>query len=311
MILVFPAIVIRSGPPTPHFANAPLEVLNASQPENVFIGDSMVYTRIDTSIFESLSKESALVLRDGGSGSARWYLYLKNYVAASQHPPKRVFIMFRDRFLTTPAYRITGSDRERLMSAMRENEPVIEKVLKFSQPNKHSFRENVISTIYPLSEWNIWIRARLNLLAVAILGHKEGQIHLRLERTFDVKNLRSDVPLDIIEGASEQEVPFTSDSNSSFLPHMIELAKESKIELIFYRVKRRPNLRGETPQSPNLSAYIEELKAYLAAQGCVFYDETNDKELTLDIYADGDHVRTTAMKDYTKRFWEKISPRLK
>ena len=50
------------------------------------------------------------------------------------------------------------------------------------------------------------------------------------------------------------------------------------------------------------------LGEWLASQGCVFTDETKDPTLTLDMYADGDHIKVSrAVRDkYHAAFWSRV-----
>src|SRR5262245_36328887 len=85
------------------FDTRPLDELRAQPPDYVFFGDSMLYTRIAPARLSALlGGRRVRLFATGGSGSALWYLQLRNYVVASGSHPERVFIFFRDRDLTEP-----------------------------------------------------------------------------------------------------------------------------------------------------------------------------------------------------------------
>src|SRR5690606_17451756 len=88
------------------FVAEPLEQLAELDPAYVVIGDSMAGTRIHTTRLSELTGETAAPLLQAGSGSAYWYLALKNWVIASGVRPKVVFIFFRDTNLTDVMFRL-------------------------------------------------------------------------------------------------------------------------------------------------------------------------------------------------------------
>ena len=114
----------RSAPPTaftrrPRFSQAicphsrvrgraapfdaePVENLRQLNPSWVIIGDSMAGSRIDVPLFTAphIAAGRAVVVC-AGSGSAWWYLALKNWVIPSAIHPRAVFVFFRDTNLTT------------------------------------------------------------------------------------------------------------------------------------------------------------------------------------------------------------------
>jgi hypothetical protein len=83
---------------------------------------------------------------------------------------------------------------------------------------------------------------------------------------------------------------FAGAVEGSFLPAIIDLARERGIGLVFMRAQERPGPQGPPPQDPQMTAYLEQVRAYLAARDIPFHDFTGDPELTLDLYASGDHI---------------------
>jgi hypothetical protein len=101
---------------------------------------------------------------------------------------------------------------------------------------------------------------------------------------------------------------FDSSPDASFLPHMIALAKELGIKLHFHRVKRRPLANHTRPDPALLTAYLADLKQYLEMKGAVMTDESQDPSLTLDLYADGDHIASdeATQRRYAENFWARV-----
>jgi hypothetical protein len=80
-------------------------------PGYVFIGDSMTGTRIDEGRLGALAGRPVITLLQAGSGSAFWYLALKNWVIASGVRPRAVFVLFRDTNLTDGLFRLDQTFR--------------------------------------------------------------------------------------------------------------------------------------------------------------------------------------------------------
>jgi hypothetical protein len=76
------------------FEPAPIADLAGMNPGYVIIGDSMAGTRIDPKRLSELTHQPIAPLLHAGSGSAWWYLVLKNWVIASGVHPRCVFIFF-------------------------------------------------------------------------------------------------------------------------------------------------------------------------------------------------------------------------
>ena len=58
------------------------------------------------------------------------------------------------------------------------------------------------------------------------------------------------------------------------------------------------------PQSEALTAYLQKLQQYLAANGAYYHDDRGDVSQPLAVYADGDHLKPEERVPYTDRFAE-------
>src|SRR5918993_4526798 len=94
--------------------------------ELVVIGDSMAGTRVDPAVLEGLSGRRVFAILHPGSGSAFWYLALKNWVIASGVRPQAVFIFFRDANLTDVMFRMDAGITDR---AALDQEPELNDVV--------------------------------------------------------------------------------------------------------------------------------------------------------------------------------------
>jgi hypothetical protein len=301
VILGVPALAGRTALGKRPFDRDPLDDLKGSPPDYVLIGDSMLMSRIDPERLGRRTGGRVALLADHGSASARWYLFFKNYVVASGAKPRRVFVFFRDRYLTSPLYRTTGPYRRRLERAMHESEPVYERLVVRRREEKNVL-ERTVRRAWPIQDRQTAAAEDIASAVerwVAPRG-REGELLEEVNGAFDLKNLRRDLPSDIA-GASRSELTqeaFDPSPEKSFLPHLVALARENAIPICFVRVKRRP----PRSESPAMKRYVADLSAWLAANGAEFHDEAGDPFLTAAMYADGDHLSEEAKGPYTDRF---------
>ena len=95
------------------FASFRITDLQVLQPGYVVIGDSMAGTRIDERRLIELTRSQVAPLLQPGSGSAFWYLAVKNWVIASGVRPRLILIFFRDTNLTDVMFRLDEQFRGR------------------------------------------------------------------------------------------------------------------------------------------------------------------------------------------------------
>ncbi len=271
----------------------------------------MAGSRIDAEHLTRLSDgERFFLLQRGGAASAIWYLYLKNYVAASGVRPKSVVVMFRDRFFSRPTFRTTHRFRAMLESASHEHEPVVAKLLA-GQRTPLERMGDAAERMYPLMHIRDAAQRRLHrLCAAAASPHwNADDIQTKTELAIKAAGPRSDVQAEAATVAREPEPDWDPSPDRSFLPHMIEVAHRARVRLCLYRVRRRPGdpRRSETPE---LRRYISALAAYARSRGCEYIDETRDARVTLDMFADGDHLAAHAKHRYSAIFLSNLRQHL-
>ena len=83
--------------------------LAGMQPTWVVIGDSIAGSRIDPALLARLTGGVTAPLLWAGSGTAWWYLALKNWVIPSRIRPRAVIVFFRDTNLTNVLFRIDAT----------------------------------------------------------------------------------------------------------------------------------------------------------------------------------------------------------
>lgn len=279
------------------------------QPGYVVIGDSMAGTRIDERRLSELSGTPVAPLLQPGSGPAFWYLALKNWVIPSGIKPRLVFIFFRDTNLTDVLFRLDQQFRWALDLAALDREDELNAVIARRVGPLHRAHAWV-GRLTGAEEARQWIEPALVRLPA------EWMIPSRRRRTelLDAMNVRLGFehlrPMDAadIQIGDAPDIDFERDVDRSVLPLMLRDANRAGLTLCLVRVQRRPTADGPPPQSPALAAYVRALRAYVAARGAIFHDDTGEPALTLDMYEDGDHVARHARRRYTEYLYDRLRP---
>ena len=133
-ILGVPALLAHGPLPRKPFDEQPVRLLKKARPQCVFLGDSMLDSRLNEAMLNRQAGQRCTVLAQPGTSTAMWYLLLKNVIAAQAHPPRTVVVFFRDRQLTLPAHRAEGSYRGRLETVMRGAEPLVDRLRERGRP---------------------------------------------------------------------------------------------------------------------------------------------------------------------------------
>jgi hypothetical protein len=301
------------------FNDVPLKALEKSHPKCVFLGDSMLETRIDPVRLNEIAQVRCDLLPFPGSGSAIWYLLMKNTVGALTPPPELAIIFFRDRQLTLPGYRVTGRYRNGLETFMHGPEPQFEEKLARAVHDKTPFIERVSLQLYPAQNHRLECRESFQEFALNLVANRRTKPLVRdtMQDIFNLKHLRGDeapaagTDPEAGERLNPEELTFDGSVENSFLPMILDIAAQRHIRMVFFRVKGRPrNGQLFTPDRPNLQSYEHALHEYLDKHGAIFIDENGDPDVTADYYGEGDHVSSEKMRPYTEMFWRKLQPYL-
>jgi hypothetical protein len=281
--------------------------LRRLQPGYVVIGDSMAGTRVDERRLGELSGAPVAPLLQAGSGSAFWYLVLKNWVIASGIKPRLVLIFFRDTNLTDVMFRLDEQFRWALDLAALDREDELDAVIARRLGLLHRVHrivdrvvgvEQARRRIEPaVIAWPVEVMTssrRRQAEFVRLMNERLGLDHLRRMEAADIQ---------IGEGPA---FDFARDVQDSVLPLMLRDASKAGLTLGFVRVQRRPTANRPPPQSPALRRYVDELRAFVTARGAVFHDDTGDPALTIDMYEDGDHVARHARRRYTENLYNRL-----
>ena len=279
-----------------------VEILR-EKPDYVFVGNSVVRA-IDSVYFSKLTGGKVYTLVSGGGTGVR-YLLLKNYVAASKWKPKRVLCLFIDDELTVFARQI--NDIAALEKMQTRYEPVYDSLVG------SSVYERLYASVTHLPFVQV-VRSASDSTSTAmqsnLLGEGEEEITKNINSFFEraprqfsreIGTVDMDNYPDHYSRAWGGRYFFSRVINSTFLPHIIAVARDHDIPLVFVRVRIRPDPETNTVlQSDKLRTYIADLRQYLTKEGFAFYDLTENNSITADMYADNLHINSRDRENVEK-----------
>ncbi|MCC7125208.1 MAG: hypothetical protein IT178_10200 [Acidobacteria bacterium] len=305
-----PALEIRR----PHgpFRAVTVDELRISDPEWVFIGDSMLGTRIDPGLLRRISghgDRNVSFLYHPATGPAWWYLTFKNHLIASGVRPRMTFFFFRDTNLTDTMFRLEGHYGNALDEVATASEPELDRLVAAHRKGAWHRVHRFIDATYEANVATSWVEPAIRRWWVHWRDPRAGVVEAfewNLERIFSVDAIRYDVPADLAATDVTDVADFARDLPTSVLPLIVNLSKEHGVPVCFVRVQRRPTEDGPPEQSPELVRYVADMKAWVEDNGACFHDDTGDPAQTLDLYEDGDHVADR--RRYTENFRKRLDP---
>ena len=291
------------------FRDGPIGLLQYGNPEWVFIGDSMLGTRIDPKLLAELSGDGtrpAMFLFERATGPAWWYLSFKNHLVASGVRPRVTFFFFRDTNMTDTMFRLETLIGEALDEVAREQEPELDAVVAARRRGYWSGIDATLERVYQVNTAASWMHTSVRRW-YAFWRYPDVAERLQFEQTIEDnfnENFRRDLATDM--DATPDNPDFERDVSTSVLPLITDLANRHGLKVCFVRVQRRPEHNRPPPQSAALQRYVAEFRAWAQSQGACFHDDTGDPEMTLDLYEDGDHVLDRDR--YTRIFRRRLDP---
>jgi hypothetical protein len=279
----------------------------------VLIGDSILDVSVDQAQLQQQTGESAYKIAIPGSASAVWYLAMKNIIGKSPYKPRYVAIVFRDTILTAPGYRVNGKYFNLVdMLADTDDTLVIDK--------------SFIQQMSPLEKWadrylplygsrlrlretiDYYIRYSLtDLIGCDPKCNNEANIAV-----FQDLNLDANLLVEAIATAESylytpERLDFAAQLDQSYLPEIVDLAKQNNIQLILVRTKHLDD-PTEASESAPLKGYIQALKAYAEQNGVIVLDFAHDERLTSDLYVDSHHLSEAGSVVFTQMLAEALTP---
>jgi hypothetical protein len=310
-------------------------LLRQEQPDWVLIGNSMLNSRIETEDLKQLSGRTPFKLSASGTKSPMWFLFLKLVVAESGVKPKCVTVFFRDRDLTWPELRMTRNEEMIARMGGRDQPEWAQVMGRYDAAVNLTYAATVkrlatgLETLLPGEKLRLWGRQEMQKQAFhftnfghGILGSvRRNEMNERLSFEHqrqaamgkDTGNEENESDeLDTLAEEQTEPLKFDPAPSESFLPHMVALAQQQGFKLHFHRIKRRPDDPEDTKTDASLAAYLQDLANYLKSEGCLFTDESTEREITADMFVDGDHINDDPayQRPYLARFWHCVQPTL-
>ncbi len=284
------------------------EDIRRIRPEFVFIGDSMLGSRIDPAHMRRVIHRQTWWVMQPGTGSAWWYLALKNHVIGAGVTPKAAIIFFRDYNLTDVMFRLDASFRWSLDAVAGPEEPELNAVLARRRQGGWAAVHGAIERVYTPAPLRARAEDRLSQWPVEhLVGARRAAAFTKdMNGLFAFEKLRPMADADM--AADQAHADFAQHLPASVLPELVRLAKSNGIRLAFVRVQRRPGVDGPPRQSAALQRYVSDLRAYLESEGALLIDDTGNPAFTLDWYKDGDHMLGSRRREYTEMFATTAAP---
>jgi hypothetical protein len=284
------------------------EDIRRIRPEFVFIGDSMLGSRIDPAHMRRAINRQTWWVMQPGTGSAWWYLAFKNHVLGADVVPKAAVFFFRDYNLTDVMFRLDAAFRWSLDTVAGPEEPELNAVLARRRQGGWSGVHAAVERVYHVAP----LKARADdYLSQWPAGHLAGSRRAAaftkdMNGLFAFEKLRPMADADM--AAEQAQADLAENLPTSILPELMRLAKSRGVRLAFVRVQRRPRPDGPPLQSPAMQKYVADLRGYLESEGAIFIDDTGNPAFTLDWYKDGDHMLGSKRRAYTDAFAKTAAP---
>jgi len=276
--------------------------LKAVRPRFVFVGNSMLWSRIDDQLLSRLlGGVPVFSIVNFGGMSAIHYLAIKYLLIPSGVHPEKVFIFFRGTTLLDPSFRTTGRYFDTLIKRISPGpDPVFERLAHGRSVGQAGAADRWLERIFRVQAngrpvRDLVSRAAFRLAAfIPAVGRQGDPAGLRrqVNDRFSLNRMAGGMDREALRQSRGVVMPedFDRAAARSFLPPMFELARENGFQLVFIRVQERPPARGPVKDPPEMVRFMARLKDYLEAHGALLYDFTGDPELTLSLYGQGDHI---------------------
>ena len=298
VVLVIPALLGRSST-SEEFDRSPIDALNIANPEIIFLGNSLLYSRIDPEYISQITGYKSISLAIDGTGPGVWYLQLRNIVGAMTSKPDTVFIFFHDDLITRQIS-FTGSKDPGLIERLTNPDTPLKRSVRTTDQNFAKWFTEKLAVIYPVAGY-AFRQNFINFTVARVVGMDPNEIQLEIDQLSALANKREQAA--IIQQPKFHGT-FESKLHNSYLLALIQTAMEYDVDLVLIRTAARPNHDGSPNEPYDLAKYSSDLKQYLIAQEVGYIDMTGHPSVDAAMYYDGYHLRHRFRPYYTELFAE-------
>ncbi len=290
--------------------------LRAKPAEVTLLGNSMIHGRMDPLyLAERLQPLTTQPISVGATRSLQWFLWLKNQVTQCRPCSKLVFIFYRDYDF----HNLGRSISDRLLRFIRQTMVSGDETF-LRRARGHEKSQGGIDSV------RAWVDQHYKTIALkdhlskklsdnaydaaSLLGPLDDRpLKTHVEAVFGLQNLRAGAQPIAGEDTESDEgfrTLFNDLPAETLLPDFIRVADAAGIKLVFYHVKRRPDASNVRKVASQLAGYTAALKAWVETRGHYHFNETDDPTITLDMYQDADHLKTSVARAYTDSFIARV-----
>ena len=288
--------------------------LDNSKADYIFIGNSMLDSRIDTEYLDSRTKKNSFSFAYAGSLPAEWYLIFKNFVIMADKKPQTVFLFFRGQNITDSINSLDYNEKMR-KSFMKNNEPVFNNIVDEQIGyNTSELIYNYVQNIYSIIEYKDMVENKISNVSLGIVNYlndSEFQINNKIVNdTFSMDKLRpSHSMLDLNSSKKDKGNPYAFDDliPKSFFFEILKLANNNNIKIVVIKVQERRFSGYLKKNNGSEKLYLNKLNNYCdLTKYCKFYDFTGHPFIAAEMYSYTDHLKKTYKKIYTEMFFREI-----
>jgi len=283
--------------------------INIQQPQDILLGNSVIVNGLDPELFQSITGRRTVHFAFNGAASAYYYLILKNIIATAESSPEYVLLFFIDNWLTRPELMVSGGPFLQIMDEVAGAEETVllrkaylnqldpcmayldSHIMIFGE--RQTLKGKIDARLkYPLSDW--------------LMDCGRDCLDNALDTAFFYDNMfpAPDPAERYRDEWSGREWNFKGRLADSFLPDIIEVARQHGLKLIFVREKNSRFMTLEE-ETADMRRYFQDLSEYLYQQGIPLLDFAHDPALGVELFHDQMHFIPEARPVFTHLVAEK------
>lgn len=286
--------------------------LQSSPAEVVVLGNSMVGYGFDDLLFSRLSNHSTISIWRKGTASAWYYMALKNLIL-SNSKPRNVVIIFRDNVLTRPDLRVWGQFKNDIDALVQSDSALLDELAYLNHKNTNYYLTNYVPLYAERWLWSDKIKFMIEeYVSRDLLGIETSGLISSLNNLFTFDGIKyreignqSYYSSTLLE---PENLRFSENLITSFLPHIVQLCKRQEVNLITIRIQRLVDLE-KLRDTKLIDQYIMDFADYAEQEGFVFIDSTDKDWLQSSHYATNDHLTASGKQQFTSEIFRELLER--